>query len=555
MSSKRVDIVQSSRLTTDKLESIISQGVSGDELYEKIQQFQGVSFHDFLINTWAYGYARPKELQAWYIEEIAYGIQEAIDRKSNLSLIMPRGHRKSTIMHGLSIWALLTLPYLQTTVLYLSATEDSAKKHVAELRNAVFRNPKLDFISDRLSENSLNFEIRLPDHSVKLLDYKGVVQLKRGYHLDGVLIMDDIYDDPSDPDSPKQVIKINKMYDTKIKPIPNPNNSSQFLIGTPISKQDLFNIVPHRDYWQHMFYEVFSPQPGTDDETLAPHIVNKQQADNLEKEDWISFQSEYRCIPYYDSQSFLTNEDITNLINEDAKGWDVDRVYPKREDEMVVLGADLGQQRDPTHISVFSVRGTLIRQIHSEYIEQTPYPNQVAYLNQLIEIFNLDYGIIDDTNASLANYGIDKSIYELVIFTQKNKKEFANAFAHLVKTSYNTENLQTHREAFRYNLDYVALYLEFLPDRRQLDQIVVVNKELKSPRNKDGHGDAFFSNALALWWIKNNITTNNQPGIIGGSRFEDLDRNNPKSIELDMNKKINMINEYSATRSIRNYLT
>ena len=421
---------------------------------------------------------------------------------------MPRGHFKSTIMHGFSVWAILSLPYYVTTVLYLSNKDDSTKKHVEELKKAVFRNPKLKFLHSLIKEDTLEFEIKLPDGRSKVLDYKSVFQIYRGYHFTGVLIMDDIYADPTDPDSPSQILKINKRYESTIKSIPTRRQSCQILVGTPISNQDLLAKLPKRSSWNEEFYEVYSKEPGTTDETLAPHLMNKKEATELESDDWISFQSEYRCRPYYDSQSFLTSTDIQNLTNKSLseEGWDINTPYPKSAGELVVAGVDLGRMRDPTHISIFSAKGKFIRQIFCMYLEQTPYPQQVDYLNRLAEVFQLDSGHIDNTNASLEDIGIDKSIYYLINLNKQNKQKYANDFAHMVKTSYSTKSIEDHNKEFEYNLEYNPVYLEFLPNQRQLDQIIMVNKELKSPRNKDGHGDAFISNAMALSWLKSNIS-------------------------------------------------
>ena len=179
--------------------------------------------------------------------------------------------------------------------------------------------------------------------------------------------------------------------------------------------------------------------------------------------------------------------------------------------------------RDPTHITVFSAKGKFIRQIFCMYLEQVPYPQQVNYLNRLAEVFQLDSGHIDNTNARLEQIGIDKSIYYLITLNRQNKQIYANDFAHMVKTSYSTESIEDHNKEYAYNLEYNPVYLEFLPNQRQLDQIILVNKELKSPRNKDGHGDAFISNAMALSWLKSNMTNSHTPRVIGTNRFADDD--------------------------------
>lgn len=44
--------------------------------------------------------------------------------------------------------------------------------------------------------------------------------------------------------------------------------------------------------------------------------------------------------------------------------------------------------------------------------------------------------------------------------------------------------------------------LELINDTRQTDQILAVTSDLQAFESVDGHGDSFWSNALALWQEK-----------------------------------------------------
>ena len=122
----KIDIPTSLDLQDNLLtSSLVSE--EEDEMMSLINRVKQKTFYEFLVEDWAYGYDNPDDFKAWYIKDIAEKIQKALVEHTNVSLIMPRGHRKSTIMHGLSIYLLLWCDYRDTKVIYLSASEDAAK--------------------------------------------------------------------------------------------------------------------------------------------------------------------------------------------------------------------------------------------------------------------------------------------------------------------------------------------------------------------------------------------------------------------------------------------
>ena len=53
--------------------------------------------------------------------------------------------------------------------------------------------------------------------------------------------------------------------------------------------------------------------------------------------------------------------------------------------------------------------------------------------------------------------------------------------------------------------------VELLNDRRMLDQILVVDNDLQALETPEGHGDSFWSIALALWVVGQKTESFDEP--------------------------------------------
>ena len=77
------------------------------------------SFHEFLVNIWAYSFDNPEYFNAWHVGVVAEDIEECLQKGLNYCAILPRFHFKSTLLgHAFSVWRLLTAPR-DCNVLYL----------------------------------------------------------------------------------------------------------------------------------------------------------------------------------------------------------------------------------------------------------------------------------------------------------------------------------------------------------------------------------------------------------------------------------------------------
>ena len=89
--------------------------------------------------------------------------------------------------------------------------------------------------------------------------------------------------------------------------------------------------------------------------------------------------------------------------------------------------------------------------------------------------FDMTSGYVDNTRGELEDRGLDAR-WRPMHFSQKSKNTMASVFENFVHSGI----------------------LKLIKDERQKQQILSVSNELKAPDTPMGHGDAFFSIAMAL---------------------------------------------------------
>lgn len=145
------------------------------------------------------------------------------------------------------------------------------------------------------------------------------------------------------------------------------------------------------------------------------------------------------------------------------------------------IGVDVGKSVHPSHLSVFiqGPDGTLVM-IYHEFMDHLNYGAQTKHINRVIKHFDVTKGYYDKTRAELEDRGLSKRLRG-VSFTKSKKANMALLFERRIDASEDEPGIV------------------LLPDGRMLRQISAVTKDLKSVETSEGHGDVFWSIALAVW--------------------------------------------------------
>jgi hypothetical protein len=206
---------------------------------------------------------------------------------------------------------------------------------------------------------------------------------------------------------------------------------------------------------------------------------------------WKAFSTEFLLTPVIALEAFFNKKDIDNVTNDTLKNYSLDRPFLHKGNNYVVAGLDIGKRRHPSHFSVFvSDENDKLTMIHQSFWDNMEYTEQISRIERAIELFGIDKMYIDNTRGDMDERGLDPRVCNLITFTSKNKSYFATEFAKRVETKS----------------------IEFIKDDRFSSQIICVTNDLQAPETSNGHGDSFWSVAMAIAVYQDYFSMNKKSG-------------------------------------------
>ena len=342
--------------------------------------------------------------------------------------------------------------------------------HISETKKAIRRNEQLrEWMKDKVPDADYSFRYSIKGTSSDML-HGGLFSFKRGTHTNRFLIADDVLRDPANPLNLSQLIKAEDHFMTETIHIPV-GKAMVVVLGTPMAPKDLLEKLADDERFRYRFLPALDPVPGR--RVLCPEIRTEQELLTLKRTHPRSFASEMMLQPYTSTDSYITDEEISLCEDPDLKSLDPQVPHAFKGD-YVVAGFDVGKKRHPSHIAVYVSRAGQLRQVHQAFLDGMPYVQQVKYLNDLAENFGMDRGYIDNTRGELEERGLNQA-WKLRTFTPKYRHLIASTFEEFI----------------------VNKRISLIVNERQKAQIVCVNSNLEAQETPLGHGDAFWSNALA----------------------------------------------------------
>ena len=491
------------------------------EKLEKSNKYKVGSFWEFTRDIWSQGFEHPEYFQAWHVGKLTEEVEKCIEDNLNYLAILPRAHFKSTILgHAFSIWRSLKIQG-NANILYLSYSDTMAKYHISEINKEVNRNPLLkDMMTNRAPKADFTFRYDTGNGGTAEILHGGLFSFKRGMHVNGALIADDILKDPESPLALGQMNKIEDHFLTESLFIPN-KGVPVVIVGTPMMPGDLLTILEKDDRFVTRKMPALDPEPGR--RVLMPELYSEEWLLEQQKAKPKSFASEFLLQPHFNTEAYFDSEDIEKCEDANLRSLPTTMKHNFADDEDVFAGFDVGKKRHPSHLVVFRRKGERVEQIHQSWLDGWDYSEQIEYLNEAAENFGLTKGYIDNTRGELEDRGLDRTWYPLS-FTLKSKNNMAHIFEQYVHSG--------------------NLFL--IRDTRQRQQILSVNNELKAPETPMGHGDAFFSIAMALQAAYETGIYNMQAvgdlqefvsDIEPSLKYQNIDKNKPEKL-IDFDKKV-----------------
>ena len=444
----------------------LSEGLSS------VQKAKVGSFQEFVRNIWSQSYDRPELFNTWHVDMITDDAERAVEEKKNYVAILPRFHFKSTLLgHAFSIWRLLKAKR-DTSILYLSYSDTMARYHISEINKTVQRNPILmDWLKPRNTRAEFQFRYTVNNKPIEIL-HGGLFSFKRGMHVNGALIADDILRDPENPLQLGEMNKIEDHFMTETMFIPN-RDTPVIVLGTPMLPDDLLAKLQRDPRFMSRVLPALDPTPSH--RVLMPELYS---------EDWLlaqqtarpkSFASEFLLQPSFHTESYFNREDVSKCEDESLRTFSAYTKYEKRPNEQLFAGFDVGKKRHPSHLVIFSREDGVLKQLNQTWLDGWNYTDQIEFLNEVSQNFQLEKGYIDNTRGELEDRGLEQ-VWWPMVFTLKSKHTMSQVMEEYV-----------HGGKFK-----------LLKDERQTQQIISVNNDLKAPVTPMGHGDAFFSIAMAV---------------------------------------------------------
>ena len=385
--------------------------------------------------------------------------------------VSAKDHFKSTSLYAHFIWDLLYRPGLECQ--YFSYNASMAAYHTAKIKNLISANSFFHEIIDLKPTAEGILKYSWDNDKITTLTPNGLLAFKRGIHADRIYV-DDAFQDPENKLNPTIVKKINNIFVTQVLDMPT-KNGQLHAVGTP---QTVYDFYFDKNVTSRFAVKILPAIISEiEKKVLWPEYMSFEELLQRRKERGNRiFNQEYLCSPSWTEQAWFSKEKIFSAVNPNLK--------PEKEmlkDCFVVLGWDIGKKVHPSHIAIFAeFAANKWTQIYQKFMDGWDYNKQKDHVNFLIKSFKVDEGAYDATRGEMESF-VERheldSVLRPVIFKTQTKHDMAVNFEKMVDNSE----------------------VELLNDQRMINQILVVDNDLNALDTPEGHGDAFWSIALALW--------------------------------------------------------
>jgi len=433
-----------------------------------------------------------------------------LSNNRNTMRVSARDHFKSTSLYAFVMWRIWQMLEKEKSVEehYFSFNQEMAGYHIRKIKSLISVNPWFGDLIDIKEQAESVLKVTWTGKSFYSLEPKGLLAFKRGIHCDGVYV-DDPFQDPENKLQPTLIKKINNIFKTQILSMPHKDHGICHVVGTPQTNYDFFFEPGMRKESGGSFSVKIMPAIISYEhkETIWPEYwpFDKLMQKKADLNDDRVFNQEFMCSPVFSEDSYLKEPELRNCIDGTLHNVDC---FTKLPEEFligynVVAGWDIGKRVHPSHFSVFlqDEQGNL-KQIatkwflHWDYTNGHEYiperPTQLEYVKEAIKNLRIDYLYYDATRGefeTLRENGALPSEMIPIIFTVKKMSAMASDLQQLIATRK----------------------IKLIDDERQIQQMLMVNNDLKALENPDGHGDSFWSNAMVAQFKENVRTFSQKP--------------------------------------------
>jgi len=417
-----------------------------------------------------------------YVDEVAH----FLDTSLRTARIGARDHFKSTSLYARFMYRLFQTRDRDFEGHYFSYQEQMSGYHIEKIKKLIANNPYFSRLTDLKSNADTVGAWSWDGQHQITLDPKSLLAFKRGIHPDWMAV-DDPFQDPENKLEPTTILKINEIFKRQILDMPKVDGELH-VVGTPQTPQDFF----FNTEIMQRFSVVVQPAVVSEAERIArwpEHMSFEELMARRAERGHKVFNQEYLCSPVYTEDAWLEEDDVVAAIDPTLKAYSALKKGLTFTGD-VTAGFDIGKKRHPSHLAVFETVEGISTQICSTWMDGWDYtngsgefdpnhPTQFEYLLQAKQAFGIDRLRYDATRGefdALVDAGRMPAEFEGVIFTKKQMVAMATPLSDR----------------------FTQRTVKLVDDARQQNQLLAVNNNLQAIESPQGHGDCFWSCAMAL---------------------------------------------------------
>lgn len=388
-------------------------------------------------------------------------------------ILAPRKHAKSFSIYCDLMWDIFRFPHRNLEILYLSFTKPLAAYHLRRLKELIEMNPFFKDIKNLTPAEGIIKYTWDGIHTIRI-EPDGILSFKRGRHPDKV-VLDDILSDPTTMLDLSVIMKINQRVFEDVFSLPKEGGEIK-IVGTLQTSEDFMLKLKDLDHWKNSWG--FYPAIISDNrkEVLWPELFPYERLMEIKSEiGEKAFLKEYMLQPVYTAEAYFNEIQINGIINTKLSPM---KILKTNND--VVAAWDIGKKSHPSHITIFEIMNGIYVQKWQIFLDRMDYTKQVELMNDYQERYGFDKCYFDNTRGEMEGFWerseLERGIFVPCTFTRKMKHKLAANFEKFI----------------------VNKKVQLLDDRRQKRQILNCTNDLESIQTVEGHGDSFWSIAMAL---------------------------------------------------------
>lgn len=445
------------------------------------------NFRWFVYNVFSASF--DKFVGGKYIDDVCAHVQD-----NNFTMdVTGRDHFKSTRLYADIMWQVFIGDQKGFEAQYFSYNTTMASYHLKKIKQMIARNIFYAGLRDHkpTSESIIDYTWSSTDMHMTVTP-QGLLGGVRGIHAERLYL-----DDPFKTEQesvllePAQIKKINDIVLGDL--IPMVKKGGYFrIVATPQTPNDF--LFDKGEDGKSGFQSLFNTWivPAIIDEknkiALWPEWKSYEELATIRSVNEKKFNKEYMAMPASSANSYLDKEQLLEVCIAEPLQWGP---HPELDNEMVVAGFDIGKKVHPSHLAIFKrtawtnpdTQETTFKyiQLYNFWMDGWDYYKQVEYINRAIEWFNIDRLRFDNTRGefefALEQKLLSKRYTTPVVLNLKNESSFAAYFGSMVERKQ----------------------VEFINENRQIGQLLAMTNALKAVEGPDGHGDSFWSCAMAIY--------------------------------------------------------